>query len=59
MSFIIMHNYKGMTNDVSTEMESDIENWSTSDLGIIVLMIAVIVVIQYTFFFNISWIQFI
>ena len=48
-----------MTNDVSTEMEYDTENWSTSDLGIIIMMIAVIVVIQYNFFFNISWIQFI
>ena len=57
MSF--MHNHTDMSNDVSTEMESDIENWSTSDLGIIVLMIAVIVVIQYNFFLNISWIQFI
>ena len=57
MSF--MHNYTDMTNDVSTKRKSDIENWSTSDQGIIVLMNAVILVIQYSFFSNISWIQFI
>ena len=57
MSF--MHNYTDMTNDVSAQMEFDIDNWSTSDLGIIMLMIAVIVIIQYSFFLSISWIQFI
>ena len=58
MSF--MPHHTDMTNDVSTERESDIENWSTSDLGIIMLMIAVIVVIRYNLFLNlISWIQFV
>ena len=50
MSF--MHNHTDMTNDVSTERESDIENWSTSDLGIIMLIIAVIVVVRFNLFFN-------
>ena len=57
MSF--MHNYTDMTNDVSTKRKSDIENWSTSDQGIIVLMITVILFIQYSFFLSISWIEFI
>ena len=49
-----------MTINESTEMESDIEiDWSTSDLGIIMLMVAVTVVILHNFFFNIGWIQFI
>ena len=53
-----MPNHTDMTNDVSAKRGSDIENWSTSDLGIVMLMmIAVIVVIQYNFFLN--WIQFI
>ena len=56
MSF--MPHHTDMTNDVSAERGSDIENWSTSDQGIIVLMIAVILVIQYSFFLNISWIEF-
>ena len=40
-------------------MESDIENWSSSDLRIILLMAAVIVAVQYNFFFSIGWIQFV
>ena len=49
-----------MTMNESTEMESDIEiDWSTSDLGIIMLMVAVTIVILHNFFFNIGWIQFI
>lgn len=48
-----------MTKDESTERESDIEKWSTSDLGIITLVVSVAVVILYNFFFSVGWIQFI
>ena len=47
-----------LTEDVSTEMEYDSENWTTSDLGIIMLMVAVAVFILYNFFSSIGWMQF-
>ena len=54
-----MHNYTDMTEDESEEIEIDIENWSNSDLGIIMLMVAVVVATLYNFFFTIGWIQFV
>ena len=56
-----MHNYTDMimTEDESTEIEIAIENWSTCDLGIILLMAAVVVATLYNFFFTIGWIQFV
>ena len=56
-----MHNYTDMimTEDESAEIEIAIENWSTCDLGIILLMTAVVVATLYNFFFTIGWIQFI
>ena len=56
-----MHNYtdKIMTEDESAEIEIAIENWSTFDLGIILLIAAVVVATLYNFFFTIGWIQFV
>ena len=55
-----MHNYTdNMTGDESAEIEIAIENWSTCDLGIILLMAAVAVATLYNFFFTIGWIQFV
>ena len=55
-----MHNYTdNMTGDESAEIEIAIENWSTCDLGIILLMAAVVVATLYNFFFTIGWIQFV
>ena len=56
-----MHNYTDMimTEDESAEIEIAIKNWSTCDLGIILLMAAVVVATLYNFFFTIGWIQFI
>ena len=54
-----MHNYTDVTDDESVEMEFTIENWSMSDLGIIMLMFAVGVGILFNFFSNIGWIQFV
>ena len=53
-----MHNYTDMIEDESAELEIGIKNWSTFDLGIIMLMVAVAVATLYNFFFNIGWIQF-
>ena len=47
-----------MTEDESTEMESDLDDWSTYDLGIIILMVVVIIFVLYNFFSNIGWMQF-
>ena len=55
-----MYNYTdNMTGDESAEIEIAIENWSTCDLGIILLMAAVVVATLYNFFFTIGWIQFV
>ena len=48
-----------MTKNASTEMESTIDIWSTSDLGIIMLLVAVIAATLYNFLFTVGWIQFI
>ena len=55
-----MHIYTdNKTGDESAEIEIAIENWSTCDLGVILLMAAVVVATLYNFFYNIGWIQFV
>ena len=54
-----MHIYTDMTDNESVEREIAIKNWSSSDLGIIMLMVAVVVATLNNFFFNTCWVQFV
>ena len=47
------------SEDESTEIEYAMENWSTSDLGITMLLLAVIVVVLCNFLFYAGWVLFI
>ena len=51
--------YADMTDNESAEMENAIEDWSTSDLRNIMLMIAITIVILHNFIFSIDGIQFV
>ena len=46
-----------MTNNASTEVEFTFDNCSTSDLGIVMLIVAVVAILC-NFLFSIAWIQF-